>query len=113
MDFKLRLILKSVSEKILHAVDPNPRSRVKFFAGSGALSLKNVLISDNFWQMNANQIFKDMAKYKYGVLCGAAAWLLMKVYEEEGYSSWTYSCGSPPESFITHAVTLVKNNKNK
>jgi len=111
MNLKILSIFKSVSEKILIAVDPNPRTRVDFFAGSGGLPLTKILINKNFWQMDPKQIFKEMALHKYGVLCGAAAWLLMKVYEEQGYSSWTYSCGSPPESYITHAVTIVKNKK--
>lgn len=54
-----------------------------------------------------------MKNLKYGVLCGGAAWLCMKVYEENGYSSWTYHCGNPPESYITHVVTLVRDENNQ
>lgn len=43
---------------------------------------------------------------------GGAAWALMQVYECLGYEAYTYDCGDPPDSYLTHVVTLVRSRNH-
>lgn len=89
-------------------VDPRPRKRTDFLSPREGSLVHKVLIPQDYWRWPLQDIYQYLSTYRGGVLCGGAAWALMRVYDYLGLEAYTFNVGRPPESFISHVVVLVR-----
>lgn len=83
-----------------------------FSAGSGGRAVSGWHAPDDYWRRSLEELHVSLRGFDYCVTCGATAWILMKVFEAFGFDAWTLDLGKPPDSRITHVVTLVRVGRN-